>query len=83
MFLNDLLERIDKESLPYSRMYLKARVETFRVDLGMISESLYTWLEDSEVVTDLEYSMRFDGIVHDVSATFNTPDGQLELVDCK
>jgi hypothetical protein len=83
MLLNTLLEMIDKESLPYSRMYLKARVETFKIDFGMVSESFYEWLRSSEIVTDIECSGVHEGVAHDVSATFNTPDGQLELVDCK
>lgn len=83
MLLNTLLEMADKESLPCSRMYLKARVETFSIDFGMISEAFYNWLCQSEIVHEIECSGIYEGVAHDVTVSFDTPDGQLELIDCK
>lgn len=83
MIINSLLKVIDESSLPFSRMHMVIPAGEFKVTIGMLDEKTYRWMEDSEVVTEIECSDIIDGVAHDVVVKFDTSDGSVELVDVK
>lgn len=81
MHFNSLLGYIQKHSLPKSKTSVKAPVNTFTVEMEMITESLYVWLDNCDVVDHIECSHLIKGVAHNVSITVSTLDGLFELVE--
>ena len=83
MLINNLLDKVQEGSLPYSKMHISVPVGEFKMTIDMIDSKTYNWLEMSEIVKKIECGNILEGVAHDVEIIFDTPDGVLELVDIK
>lgn len=81
MIFNSFIGYVQKRSLPKSKTKVVVPVNTFTVEMEMIEEGLYVWLENCDVVEHIECSHIIQGVAHNVSITVSTLDGFFELVE--